>query len=58
MANRPGTTVRVQISRWRGIATGWQPIGRPRTAEDADRLQALIARVLPEIVTRVTLAEG
>ena len=45
-----------QVARFRGLAAGWQPAGRPRAAADAARLVALWQRIDPAATLRATPA--
>lgn len=45
-----------QAARFRGLARGWEPLGRPRTPAQAARLAALMARIDPAATLRVSPA--
>lgn len=45
-----------QLMRYRGCQAGWQPIGRPRSADDAARLSALLQRIAPSATLRISSA--
>ena len=49
--NRPAPAL-AQVARFRGLAAGWQPAGRPRAAADAARLVALWQRIDPAATLR------
>lgn len=42
-----------QVARFRGVARGWEPLGRTRTPAQAARLAALVARIHPTATLRV-----
>ena len=42
-----------QLVRYRGTASGWQPIGQSRTLRDAKRLQHYLARINPEATLKL-----
>jgi len=41
------------VTRYDGISAGWQPVGRPKTQQDAQRLAVLRARINPHRLYRV-----
>ena len=43
-----------QVSTYRGMAAGWQPVGQPRSADSAARLLTLLNRVRPDFSNRQT----
>lgn len=45
-----------QAARFRGLARGWEPLGRPRPEPAARRLAALMARIDPAATLRVSPA--
>ena len=49
---RPAAPALAQVARYRGMAAGWQPAGRPRAAADAARLVALWQRIDPAATLR------
>lgn len=43
----------ITVYRYRGIASGWQPIGSRQTPEAAARLLSLAARINPDATLRI-----
>ena len=44
-------TITVQmVCTYRGIAEGWQPIGRPRNKQQTERLLQIVKKVRPDYV--------
>ena len=43
-----------QVSTYRGMAAGWQSVGKPRSADSAARLLTLLNRVRPDFSNRQT----
>jgi len=54
--NQP-ITMRHIVTRYDGIETGWQAVGRPNTKQDAQRLAELRARINPNRCYRVAALE-
>jgi len=46
-------TMRHICTIWNGIEAGWQPVGRPNTKADAQRLATLRARINPHRLYRI-----
>jgi hypothetical protein len=49
--SRPASAL-LQVTRYRGTAAGWQPIGAPRPAADAARMLTLWQRIDPAATLR------
>jgi hypothetical protein len=43
-----------QVSTYRGVAAGWLPVGKPRSADSAAQLLTLLNRVRPDYSNRQT----
>lgn len=44
---------RLQLVRYRGTASGWQPIGGLRDRASAERLAAYVSRIHPEATLKL-----
>ena len=49
--SRPAPAL-LQVTRYRGTAAGWQPIGAPRPAADAARMLTLWQQIDPAATVR------